>query len=213
MKDTMKIVTTDSENKAVLYKVASEVEIPLTKTTKEKIEAMRIFYKSFQGKAGFAAPQVGLSERIILVEQHLFDTTMAEETDEPTILVNPSWRPISDKKEWDIEGCLSVPGKVGVVKRYVHVELTAWLYHSDTEALSKIKREYHREYSSVLWQHEIDHLEGKIYVDKAKLLLNEKDFYSFRQQLIESGKIQSGMALFDLGPLIYDIVVKGEIPS
>lgn len=82
----MKIVTTDSENKAVLYKVASEVEIPLTKTTKEKIEAMRIFYKSFQGKAGFAAPQVGLSERIILVEQHLFDTTMAEETDEPTMI-------------------------------------------------------------------------------------------------------------------------------
>lgn len=199
----MKIITIDSDNKDILYKKAVEVAIPLTESVKEKIEKMRIFYKSFKNKSGFAAPQVGFSEKIILVEQHLFDTNTPAEVAEPVILINPTWHPLDDKKELDIEGCLSAPGKVGVVERYINVELTGWIYSPETGQLSEINRKYYREFSSVLWQHEMDHLDGVVYVDKAKLVLNESDYALYREYLFDTGKIQDGMTLFDWGSLIY----------
>ena len=203
----MKIITTDAENKAVLYQSATEVTIPLSDETKEKIEAMRVFYKSFGDKAGFAAPQVGISERVILVERNLFDASSAD-TDEPAILINPAWKPINDKRELDIEGCLSVPGKTGMVMRYTDVELTGWLYSAATGELSPVKREYQREFSSVLWQHEIDHLDGQIYADKAELLLNTEDSFALRQHLADLGEIHEEMTLFDTGQLIYDLALE-----
>lgn len=201
----MKIITTDSKNRAVLYQVAAEVEIPLSDSTKKEIENMRIFYRSLEGKAGFAAPQIGLSKRILLVEKNLFDPNFLEETLEPEILINPIWAPIGDTKEIGVEGCLSVPGKMGFVERYINVELTALLYCPETEKLTKIRRQYQRELSSILWQHEIDHLDGEIYTDKAKLMLERSDFSVFMQHLVDMGKIQEGMSRFDIGPLIYEL--------
>ncbi len=201
----MQIITTDSKNNAVLYQPTLEVEVPLSESIKQKIEEMRIFYKSFKDKSGFAAPQVGLSEKIILIEKDLFDTAASATDGEPVILINPSWKPINDEKELDIEGCLSVPGKMGVVSRHLNVELTALQYCAITGEISQIKREYRREFSCALWQHEIDHLDGKIYVDKAKIILNEDDYLIIRQYLVEVGMIQQGMTIFDLGPMIYHL--------
>jgi len=205
----MKIITTDAENNAVLYQVAAEVMLPLTDETREKIEAMRVFYKSFGDKAGFAAPQVGISERIILVERDLFDTA-SPDGDEPAILINPAWKPINDRQELDVEGCLSVTGKTGMVMRYTDVELTGWLYSTETGELFSIKREYYREFSSALWQHEIDHLDGKIYSDKAELLLNTDDLLILKRYLVDLGKIHNGMTLFDTGPLLYTLALEWQ---
>jgi len=150
-------------------------------------------------------PQVGISKRIILIEQDLFNGT---ESDEPVILLNPEWRSLDDKKELDIEGCLSVPGKIGIVERYVNVELTASRYCGKTEQISRVKHEYRRNFSTVLWQHEIDHLDGNIYKDKAKLMLSEQEFHYIQSFLYQSQKIQQEMTIFDIGPLIYQIALE-----
>lgn len=201
----MEIITIDSKNKIVLYEVAAEVDIPLSTEVKKAIENMRVFYCSLEGQAGFAAPQVGLSKRILLVEKNLFNPSFLEESIEPEILINPTWTPMNDKKEIGVEGCLSVPQKIGFVERYIDVELKAMLYCPETGKLTKIKRQYERELSSILWQHEIDHLNGEIYTEKAKLILDRSDFSVFREYLIDLGKIKEGMNRFDLGPLIYEL--------
>ena len=64
---------------------------------------------------GLAAPQVHLSKRIII-----FRNPDVEDNDKIQItpLINPSYKPLSEEKEDDWEGCLSIPGMQGLVKRY-----------------------------------------------------------------------------------------------
>lgn len=198
----LNIVTIDSENNSVLYQKTEDVSFPLNMALIDEIETMRAFYKKLEDKAGFAAPQVGLSKSIILIEQSLFD---GNPSDEPVILMNPKWTPLSSKVSLDYEGCLSVPGKVGFVERYLDVQLKAWQYHPENQSLTEISRDYHNEFSSVLWQHEIDHLEGKVYVDKAKLVLTVEIFQTIQYYLIQQGKWTENTSLFDGGALVYPI--------
>jgi peptide deformylase len=107
----------------------------------------------FASGCGLAAIQIGEPYRIILV-----DTT--EERKSPLLVINP--RII--KKEGEIiftEGCLSVPGLEGDVKRYEKVVVSGKdINFQDIEIIAE-------GYTAVAFQHEIDHLDGKIYIEKA----------------------------------------------
>lgn len=198
----MHIITTDSEEKSVLYQTASTVNLPLSTEIIEKIEAMRAFYKTFGDKAGFAAPQVGLSDRIILVESDLYNGTISLE---PVILINPSWQPLDNSKALDIEGCLSVPEKSGVVERFLNIRLTAELYDPDSQTTSPIQHDYHNEFPCILWQHEIDHLDGEVYVDKAEIVLAKKEVDLILQYLFETQQLNNEATVFDMGPLVLEL--------
>lgn len=115
---------------------------------------------------GLAAPQVAQNLRIFVVGKEALKNFHVQKgaisTKNDLIIVNPVWTKLTKKTEWDVEGCLSVPKTFGKVKRYmdVHVEgLTR-----DGKALSF---DAHKFFSRVI-QHETDHLDGILFIDKAK---------------------------------------------
>ena len=78
-----------------------------------------------------------------------------------TILVNPVLTPVGDEQFSNFEGCLSVPNLRGRVKRHVSVRVQAWDRHGKPidEVVHGLK--------AGTFQHEVDHLNGKIFVDRA----------------------------------------------
>lgn len=100
---------------------------------------------------GLAAPQIGVSKRVIVVD-------VGEGLIE---LVNPLIVG-AEGEETDMEGCLSIPGLVGDVKRAAVVTVKG-LNRSGAEI--EIKAEG---FAARAFQHEIDHLEGILFTDKAK---------------------------------------------
>lgn len=78
-----------------------------------------------------------------------------------TILVNPVLTPVGDEQFDNYEGCLSVPNLRGRVRRYTHLHVTAWDRHGDPidETVAGLK--------AGTYQHEVDHLHGTLFVDRA----------------------------------------------
>jgi len=104
---------------------------------------------------GLAAPQVGVLARLIVL-----DCVKAEgEAPRPLIMFNPQIVAASDEMNTYEEGCLSIPEQFADVTRPAEVEVT-WMDRDGNE---------HREGMDKLWatcvQHEIDHLDGKLFID------------------------------------------------
>lgn len=100
---------------------------------------------------GLAAPQVNVQQRIIVVD-------ISDDKSEPHCFINPEIK-YREGTEVSKEGCLSVPGIYEAVKRAERIQLQAYDRHGkpiflETEGLL-----------AVCIQHEIDHLEGKLFVD------------------------------------------------
>ena len=101
---------------------------------------------------GLAAPQIGSSLRIIVISTQ--DGTIA--------LVNPKILRKSWKKEILEEGCLSLPQIFGMVKRSQNIKLVAFNKNG-----KKVKFDAQGYFARVI-QHEIDHLDGVLFIDKSK---------------------------------------------
>ena len=99
---------------------------------------------------GIAAPQVGINKRVCI----------ALSEDGPIALVNPVIDKMSWKKETDEEGCLSVPGKYGPVSRSKSVNV------SSLGLDGKIMTFKASELFARIIQHEIDHLDGILFIDR-----------------------------------------------
>ena len=126
---------------------------------------------SNQNGVGLAAPQVGVLRRAVIV----LETNVPEEKDEYIIeLVNPEIIE-ADGEQNGAEGCLSVPGEYGLVKRPMHVRVRAQdrngeFFEVEGEGLT-----------ARCFCHEIDHLEGIIFTSKCERMLTEEE--------MESGKL------------------------
>ncbi len=108
---------------------------------------------------GLAAPQVNVSERVIVVE-----LPADEEAGLPAELhayVNPEIVKVSRDTEPGEEGCLSIPGYIGDVDRHVEVLVRG------QDAFGKPQRIKAQDYLARIFQHEIDHLEGVLFIDRA----------------------------------------------
>ncbi len=117
---------------------------------------------------GLAAPQVGVGLRMVVVD---FDI----ENHDPRVLINPVIVKRCGKKELGDEGCLSFPGMRSQVKRYPGVVCEA--QNLDGEVV-----EYQGEgLTARAIQHEIDHLDGMLFVDK----VGPSDKISLREELEE----------------------------
>jgi peptide deformylase len=105
---------------------------------------------------GLAAPQVNVSKRVFVMDVH-------DDEHEPAVVVNPKLRLLDEEVELK-EGCLSVPGMVGDITRYRRAAVTG---------LDRYGRRIRIEGDGLLaqcLQHEVDHLDGKLYIDRAKNL-------------------------------------------
>lgn len=99
---------------------------------------------------GIASPQIGVHKRLIIIDTG----------DGPQALINPKITARSLRKIESEEGCLSVPGVYGMVKRHREVKATAFDRHGNQ---LKFKA---RGLLSIVLQHEIDHLNGILFIDK-----------------------------------------------
>jgi peptide deformylase len=109
---------------------------------------------------GLAAIQVGVPEKIIIVEEPQ-DLEEGEEPQPPTyhVIVNPEIARASGETEAGIEGCLSVPGWVGEVVRHEAVTVKG------VDASGKEIRVKARGLLARVFQHEIDHCDGVLFID------------------------------------------------
>ena len=112
---------------------------------------------------GIAAPQVGVNKRIIVVGAKVEKIHYNDAEEIPvTAMINPTWRKLSEDTDIQYEGCMSVPEIRGKVKRYKNIELTYY-----TEQGKKITKEISGFFARLI-QHECDHLEGIVFIDKVE---------------------------------------------
>ncbi|MFI8191840.1 peptide deformylase [Streptomyces sp. NPDC085946] len=131
------------------------------------VEALRVTMRAAPG-VGLAAPQVGVELRIAVIED---PAPVPEEVRrargrEPLpfrVLVNPSYAPAGTARAAFFEGCLSVPGWQAVVARYARVRLTG-----QDESGRAVDEEVGG-WPARIVQHETDHLDGTLYLDRAEL--------------------------------------------
>ncbi len=129
--------------------------------------------------AGLAAPQVHASVRIVVVEGGGSNPRYPDAPPHPlTVLVNPTIRAASGETDEDFEGCLSVEGLVGKVRRPVAVIIDAL----DREG-EKITIEAEG-FTARAYQHELDHLDGVLYVDR---LVDTTQLY-FKDEFVRYGR-------------------------
>lgn len=129
--------------------------------------------------AGLAATQVHVPLRIFAVEVQDNPRYPYKPNIPLTIVVNPVVEPLSDERFDNYEGCLSVPNLRGVVQRFAEVRVTGW----DREG--KPFERVARGLTAGTFQHETDHLDGKLFLDRVtdpKTLCTWAEFDRFHKQ-------------------------------
>ena len=103
---------------------------------------------------GLAAPQVGISKQLITVQR------LDKEGEPFEFFVNPVIETYGEEKKWGWEGCLSVPGERDTVLRSTQLVIA----YRDQDSW-QIVRDTVSGFTAIIFQHEIDHLNGKLYID------------------------------------------------
>src|SRR3989344_2012639 len=121
--------------------------------------------KNSKDGIGIAAPQIGIGQRIFIVSEEakfigLKEPRAKEKDGASLIYINPVIIKRSKVMEDGIEGCLSVPGKFGVVSR--HQKITIKAYDENGKSITQGAAKF---FARVL-QHESDHLNGVLFIDK-----------------------------------------------
>ncbi|HHW08967.1 MAG TPA: peptide deformylase [Firmicutes bacterium] len=132
---------------------------PVEKITKRVLKTLKNMEETMYAAdgVGLAAPQVGISERLIVVDYG----------EGPLHLINPEIVSASGKTI-DSEGCLSIPGVSGYVERAAEVVVNAL----DTKG--RVRRIEAEGMFARILQHEIDHLDGVLFIDKATSISREE---------------------------------------
>lgn len=146
------------EGDPLLRKRSREVE-EINDRILEQIEDLKDTMIDANG-LGIAAPQVGILRRIFVIDMR--------EGEGPVVYINPEIVEFSEKESIDMEGCLSVPDRSGYVKRPSKVTL------SYTDINGKRQEIVAEDYFAKAIQHELDHLDGILYIDKLEDLTEEE---------------------------------------
>ncbi|MDR2063959.1 MAG: peptide deformylase [Candidatus Nomurabacteria bacterium] len=155
-----KILTTPDPRLRVKSKKVSEITPEIQKIIKEMIELSLDWEKSHPHElsAAMAAPQIGENVRVIILRNSLDD----KHDISFTVLINPEIVKAEGVLETDYEGCLSVPRVYGLIKRHSKIRVKA-LLDTGEEVRFKIDGGFARTI-----QHEIDHLNGVLFIDHIK---------------------------------------------
>jgi peptide deformylase len=112
--------------------------------------------------AGIAAPQIGVSRRVVVFELQENPRYPQVSPVPYTVLVNPNLTPLGEEIEEGWEGCLSVPGMRGLVPRFRKLRYTGFNQHG-----APIDRTVEGFHARVV-QHEVDHLDGILYPQRVR---------------------------------------------
>lgn len=126
----------------------------------------------------YAAPGIGLAASQVDVHERVIVMDLTEDQSEPRVFINPEITVIDDALGTYDEGCLSVPGFYETVERPKAIEVSALNREGEpfTERLDGLM--------SICLQHEIDHLEGKLFVDYLSPLKRQR----IRSKLVKDQK-------------------------
>lgn len=130
------------------------VDVPVSEITSDRIQQLiddLMETMVVENGIGIAAPQVGVRERVLIVD---------DGSNHPQAFVNPRIVQKSFRKVEFEEGCLSIPGVFGMVKR--HRTVTVEAHNREGEAVTIEANGL----LSIVLQHEIDHLDGILFIDK-----------------------------------------------
>jgi peptide deformylase len=140
-----------------------------TKPLLTTIEKMKKILSKEQHGVAIAAPQIGVSKRMFVVAGRAFDDGKKDSTTPDKVFINPEFVKLSRRKKEMSEGCLSVRGTYGTVLRHEKASITAYdetgkkFTYNGTELIGHI------------FQHEMDHLDGILYVDKATAVREDSE--------------------------------------
>ncbi len=125
------------------------------------------------GGVGLAAPQIYESLRIVIVASRPTPRYPYAPEMPPTVMLNPSFKPLSEVIEKDWEGCLSIPGIRALVPRYQNIEV---------DYINETGDAVHQSFDGFVarvFQHEYDHLNATVYLDRVednRDIVSEKEF-------------------------------------
>jgi peptide deformylase len=122
---------------------------------------------------GIAAPQVAQSCRLFIVASRPNPRYPNAPTMEPTAIINPKIIAHSDEMVKGWEGCLSIPGIRGLVPRYQAIEVEY------TSRDGKLHRQEFTDFVARIFQHEYDHLDGIVFLDRVEStqeLITEQEY-------------------------------------
>ena len=147
----------------ILQKKCNEIDIKnINREILDIIEDLKATLEFGTG-LGIAAPQIGVNKRIIVVGAKKENIKYNDAEEIPiTAIINPIWKKISEDTDIQYEGCLSVPVIRGKVERYKNIELTYF-----NENGEKIVRQVNGFFARLV-QHECDHLDGIVFLEKVK---------------------------------------------
>ncbi|TSC61600.1 MAG: peptide deformylase [Parcubacteria group bacterium Gr01-1014_48] len=162
----------------ILRGISSAVAVAdiLKPETQKIIENMRIAVQSQDDGVALAAPQIGISLRMFVIAPRVFEETPSEQLDERSdpalplrksknehfVYINPEITKLSKRRAWVDEGCLSVRWLYGKVSRASKASVRAY---------DENGKQFERGASGLLaqiFQHEIDHLNGILFIDNAR---------------------------------------------
>ena len=162
----------------VLRERAKPVELTGTPELRALIADMKETMAAKNG-AGLAAPQIGVSQRVVIFGVQKNSRYPDAEEVPFTVLVNPKLTMLTREVESDWEGCLSVPGMRGVVPRYTQLRYTG----TDEEGnpIDRVAEGFHAR----VVQHECDHLDGILYPQR----MSDMSTFGFTKELFPDEEI------------------------
>lgn len=138
-----------------------------------KALASNLLETMYEGKGiGLSATQANIHKRILVVD-------VSDEKDSPLILINPKIEVLNEEEEVSSEGCLSVPGFFEEVSRPSEINITA--LNLEGEKFTIVATNL----LAVAVQHEMDHLDGKIFVDFLSNLKRQR----IKKKLLKISKV------------------------
>jgi peptide deformylase len=137
--------------------------------------------------AGLAAPQIGVSQRVVVFGLDVNPRYPDAEPVPLTVLINPEIELLGDERELGWEGCLSVPGMRGLVSRYRRLRYRG--YDELGRPIDRIVDEFHAR----VVQHECDHLDGILYPQR----IEDMTSFGFQDELVASGVLSPAAAAVD----------------
>ncbi|MBR5935261.1 MAG: peptide deformylase [Bacteroidaceae bacterium] len=157
--DSVMFVTTLPDDSVILRTPSVDVSMQELKSQELQTlmaKMLRTVTDPSQDGVGIAAPQVGINRRIIWVQR------LDKEGEPFECYVNIRIDSLYGETRRGPEGCLSVPGYAGMVTRNTDVVIS----YADLGS-GNLKKEHVEGYTAVIFQHECDHLDGILYVDRA----------------------------------------------
>ena len=128
---------------------------------------------------GIAAPQVSVSDRLFIVASRPNLRYPHAPKMEPTAMINPSIIRVSGEPVKGWEGCLSVPGIRGLVPRYPMIEVEY------TNREGNNHRTILTDFVARIFQHELDHLDGKVFLDRVEETQDLMSEAEYQKQMID----------------------------